>query len=148
MWSSNRRSVLRAAASGTALLGAGCSSIGGSTKPPVDVTVLNSTPTAVTIELAARTEPAPDGTRLFSETFDLSAYQPGTRTKGSSAERANAFTATEAHIRCRVSDEERYFTFEASCENTAELDEGFTVEWADDVHTADELRYRQSTCSG
>ncbi|WP_227131442.1 hypothetical protein [Halorubellus salinus] len=145
---SSRRSVLRAAAVGTTLIVPGCSSIGGSAKPPVDINVLNSTPVPVRIELSARTQPEPDGEVLFSDVFELSPYKPGTQTKGSSMERVNAFAANEALIVCHSPNDERFFKFEPSCQNTDELDEGFTVEWADNGDTGDELRYRQSTCSG
>jgi len=147
MLPSSRRSVVRAIAlSGTAL-SAGCSTLGGEREPPVDVSVLNSTPNPVTIDIAVVDRTAEAEDVLFSDSFDLEPYQPGTRTQGSDMDRQAAFRAAEASIVCAANGQEEQFTFEASCvDSDSGIDEGFTVEWADDKYEETEFRYRQSRC--
>lgn len=144
---SSRRSVLQAAAAGSVGLVAGCSALGTGSEPPVDISVLNSTPAPVTIELEVVEDASSETSMLFSETFELSAYKPGTRTRNSDADRQNAFQASEATVICKAYGNREQFSFEASCvDSESGIDEGFTVEWADDGDRGDELRYRQSRC--
>jgi len=143
----SRRSVLRAATVGSIGLIAGCSALEPDTQPPVDISVLNSTPSAVTIRIQVTDDSESDEEMLFSESFDLSPYEPEEQTANSSIERPDAFRALDATVICTAEGSREQFSFEASCRSESDIDEGFTIEWADDGDRGDELRYRQSQCS-
>jgi len=128
---------------------AGCSTLGFGSEPPVDITVLNSTPAPVAIDLEVVDDAGSEGSVLFSETFELSAYKPGTRTRNSDAERPNAFQADEATVICKAKGKREQFSFKASCtESEKNVEDGLTVEWAEDGDRGEEFQYRYARCFG
>lgn len=144
----SRRSVLQAATVGGIGLIAGCSALEPDTQPPVDISILNSTSSAVTIRIQVTDDSESDEEMLFSESFDLSPYESGEQTANSTMKRPDAFRALDATVICTADGRREQFSFEASCQSESEIDEGFTIEWADDGDRGDELRYQQSRCSG
>lgn len=126
---------------------AGCSDLGLSSAPPVNVAVNNGRSQSVEVNVQVIEGKQTAGEELFSRTFTLSAYDPDAPSADSNADIQDAFNATEARVECRMDDESWSFFFESSCGESDDVDEGLSLDVLGDNARKDGILYRQSRCS-